>query len=168
MSAGAIAFASLDDADGALPRLAGVVGLVGLVVLAAVLVTGWRGGLGAALALLGAGYLAHVMAGGRVVPEVLASVSVLLLLAGELGQWSLDRRLRGSYELRLEVSRGAGIAWLAVLGAGVAVLGLVVTGIPVPGGVAAQAAAITAAVVLLALVASVARAQAGADGSRRD
>lgn len=134
--------------------------------LAAVLVIGWRGGLGAALALLGAGYLAHLMAGGRVIPEVLASVSVLLLLAGELGQWSLDRRLRGSYELGLEVSRGAGIAWLVVLGVGIVVLGLVVTGIPVPGGMAAQAAAIAAAVVLLALVASVARGKAGAEGSR--
>lgn len=158
---------SLDAGDGMLPLLAGSVGLLGVAALGLTLVTGWRGGIGLSVGLLALGYLARVVVVGSAAPEILASVSVALVLVGELGQWSLDRRLRGTYERPLLMGRAVGLAWLVALGAGAAVLGLAVTGIPVPGGIATQAAAIAASVALLALVASVARGKGGGDDRLR-
>jgi hypothetical protein len=161
--AGGIATVSLQAASGTLPLLAGSVGLLGVGVLGVVLVTTWPGGIGAAVALLGTGYLGHTIVAADAAPLVLVSVSVSLLLVGELTQWSLDRRLRGSYEVGLEASRAAATGLLVVVGAGAAALGLAVTGIAIPGGMAAQAAAVAASVALLALVASVARRKRGGD-----
>jgi hypothetical protein len=160
---GAIATVSLGAGSATSALLAGTVGTLGVGILAVALVAGWPGGIGAAIVLLGLGYLGHVLLGSDVSPALLVSVSVALLLVGELGQWSLDRRVRGTYERGLAVSRGAGIGLLVVLGTGMALLGLVVTGIPVPGGLPAQAAAVAAAVALLTLVASVARRKGGGD-----
>jgi hypothetical protein len=156
VAAGIVA-ASLDGASGGLAALAGTLGVVGLVVLAIALVIGWPGGLGVAVALLAAGYLGHVLVAGETDVVILAVISVALLLVGELGQWSLDRRLWGRHDRSLVISRAVGIGVLCALGGGVSFLAILATGVPMPGGIGLQAAAIVAAIVLLALVASVAR-----------
>lgn len=141
--------------------VSGAFGLVVLLLLGATLVAGrpgWIGGVLALLALLNFGRLAVA---GEPSLDGLGVVSVLLLLTGELSQWSMDSRFADRYEAGLHRSRTAGIAVLGLLGLGIALLGQLATGLPIPGGIATLAVATAAAVALLGLISVVALQRAG-------
>jgi hypothetical protein len=79
-------------------------------------------GLGAALFLAGATYVAAVAAAGAGPDASAPLVAVLLLLCGELTAWSLDERLEMQAEPALARRRGAALATLGLSGLAVAVL----------------------------------------------
>lgn len=79
-------------------------------------------GLGAALFLAGATYLAAVVAAAQGVDGTAPLVAVLLLLCGELTAWSLDERFGIQAEPVLARRRGAAVATLGLAGLVVATL----------------------------------------------
>lgn len=79
-------------------------------------------GLGAALFVAGATYVAAVAAAGRSVDGTAPLVAVLLLLCGELAAWSLDERLGIEADPALARRRGAAVATLGAAGLVVATL----------------------------------------------
>jgi hypothetical protein len=94
--------------------------LGGLLLVVALL---WSGrGLGAALFLAGATYVAAVAAAGQSVDGGAPLVAVLLLLCGELSAWSLDERLGIEAEPTLVRRRGTAVAALGLAGLAVATL----------------------------------------------
>ena len=104
------------------PVVAFVPGLaLGALLLVVALVFDGRG-LGAALFLAGATYVAAVAAAGAGTDASAPLVAVLLLLCGELTAWSLDERLEIQAEPALARRRGAAIATLGLSGLAVAVL----------------------------------------------
>ena len=104
------------------PVAAFVPGLaVGALLLVVALVFDGRG-LGAALFLAGATYVAGVAAAGAGADASAPLVAVLLLLCGELTAWSLDERLEIQAEPALARRRAAAIATLGLSGLAVAAL----------------------------------------------
>jgi hypothetical protein len=104
------------------PAVAFVPGLaVGALLLVVALVFDGRG-LGAALFLAGATYVAGVAAAGAGADASAPLVAVLLLLCGELTAWSLDERLEIQAEPALARRRAAAIATLGLSGLAVAAL----------------------------------------------
>ena len=104
------------------PVVAFVPGLaLGALLLVVALVFGGRG-LGAALFLAGATYVAAVAAAGGGADASAPLVAVLLLLCGELTAWSLDERLEIKAEPVLARRRAAAITTLGLSGLGVAAL----------------------------------------------
>ena len=104
------------------PVVAFVPGLaLGALLLLVALVFGGRG-LGAALFLAGATYVAAVAAAGGGADASAPLVAVLLLLCGELTAWSLDERLEIKAEPVLARRRAAAITTLGLSGLGVAAL----------------------------------------------
>jgi hypothetical protein len=158
---------SLDLRSPSLLVVSGGPGVALLLLFAAALVLARPGWIGAVLGFLALLFFAHLLVAGAFSPEGAAIVGVALLLAGELGQWSLDGRLAGRYEARLQVSRVIGIAWLGLLGVGVELLCLVAVGLPVASGIETAAIAMAAAVALLGLFSGVA-ARASIGSGRRD
>ncbi len=104
------------------PVTAFVPGLVlgGLLFLVAIVFDGR--GLGAALFLAGATYVAAVVAAGSATDASAPLVAVLLLLCGELAAWSLDARLEIQAAPALALLRGAAVATLGLSGLAVAAL----------------------------------------------
>ena len=94
---------------------------LGALLLVAALVLDGRG-LGAALFLAGATYVATVAAAGHSTDASAPLVAVLLLLCAELSAWSLDERLGIRAEPALVWRRGAAIATLGFAGLAVATL----------------------------------------------
>ena len=94
---------------------------LGAVLLVAALLWGGRG-LGAALFLAGASYVAAAAAAGSATDARAPLVAVLLLLCGELSAWSVDERLGIRPTPDLAWRRGVGIAVLALAGLAVATL----------------------------------------------
>jgi len=88
--------------------------LGGLLLLGALVFSGV--GLGAALFLAGATYLAAVAAAGQSVDGSAPLVAVLLLLCGELSAWSLDARFGIQAAPVLARRRGAAVATLGLAG----------------------------------------------------
>jgi hypothetical protein len=121
---------------------------LGTLLLAVALV--WGRGLGAALLLGGATYVAFVVSEEhhRVDPTA-PLVAVLLLLCGELAAWSFDERWRIESDASLPWRRGAAAAALALAGLTVATLVVALSAVPssrelsltVAGAAAAVAAA---------------------------
>ena len=146
--------------------VSGGMGLIFVVLLGAALVVARPGWIGVVLGFLALVFFAHVLVAGESSPEGAAIVGVLLLLAGELGQWSLDGRHAGRYETGVHLARVAAIAWLGLLGLGVVVLSLLAAGLPISGGVETVAVAMTASVGVLALVSYVAGRAAIPSGHR--
>jgi hypothetical protein len=104
------------------PVVAFVPGLaLGALLLVVALVFDGRG-LGAALFLAGATYVAAVATAGAGTDASAPLVAVLLLLCGELTAWSLDEQLGIQAEPALARRRGAAIATLGLSGLAVAVL----------------------------------------------
>ena len=104
------------------PVVAFVPGLaIGALLLVVALVFDGRG-LGAALFLAGATYIAAVGTAGAGTDASAPLVAVLLLLCGELTAWSLDERLEIQAEPALARRRGAAIATLGLSGLAVAAL----------------------------------------------
>jgi hypothetical protein len=104
------------------PVVAFVPGLVlgGLLLLVALVFDGR--GLGAALFLAGATYVAAVAAAGAATDASAPLVAVLLLLCGELTAWSLDARLKIQAAPALALRRAAAVATLGLSGLAVAAL----------------------------------------------
>jgi len=104
------------------PVVAFVPGLgVGAALLVVALLWGGRG-LGAALFLAGASYVAATAAAGATTDATAPLVAALLLLCGELAAWSLDERFEIRPERVLTLRRGAAVAVLAFAGLAVAAL----------------------------------------------
>jgi hypothetical protein len=104
------------------PVVAFVPGAVlGAVLLLVALLFGGRG-LGGALFLAGATYVAAVASAGGRTDATAPLVAVLLLLCGELTAWSVDERLSIRAEPQLAWRRGAAVATLALAGLAVATL----------------------------------------------
>jgi hypothetical protein len=106
-------------------------------------------GLGGALFLAGATYVAAVAAAGDRVDGSAPLVAVLLLLCGELAAWSLDERWGIRAEQQASWRRGAAIVGLSLGGLAVATLVVALSAVPpnhglgwtVVGGAAAIGAA---------------------------
>lgn len=95
--------------------------VLGAVLLVVALVFGGRG-LGAALFLGGATYVAAVASAGAGTDASAPLVAVLLLLSGELAAWSLDERWGIRAERAVTWRRGGAISALALAGLAVATL----------------------------------------------
>jgi hypothetical protein len=104
------------------PVLAFVPGAVlgGLLLVVALVFGG--SGLGFALFVAGATYVAAVAAAGQSTDGTAPLVAVLLLLCGELAAWSLDERFGIEAEPLLARRRGAAVATLGLGGLVVATL----------------------------------------------
>jgi hypothetical protein len=103
--------------------------VLGALVLVVALAFGGRG-LGGALFLGGATYVAAVAAAGDRVDASAPLVAVLLLLCGELTAWSVDERLEIRPEPDPVWRRGAAIAALALAGLAVATLLVALSAVP--------------------------------------
>ena len=107
--------------------------VVGAVLLVAALL--FRGhGLGAALFLGGATYVAAVAAAGEQIDATAPLVAVLLVLSGELAAWALDERRGIRPEAGLAWRRGGAVAMLAFAGLAVAALVVALSAVPANHG----------------------------------
>jgi hypothetical protein len=147
---------SLDTRSAGLGFVTGGFGLVALLFLGATLAAARPGWIAGVLALLALLYFGRLSVAGEPSLEGLGIVSVLLLLTGELSQWSMDSRHAGSYETGVHLWRAAGIVVLGLLGLGTVLLSQVATGVPIAGGIGTVAVAMVAAVALLGLISAVA------------
>ena len=147
---------SLDTRSAGLAFVTGGFGMVVLLLLGATLVAARPGWIAGLLGLLGLLYFGRLSVAGEPSLEGLGIVSVLLLLTGELSQWSMDSRLAGRYETGVHLRRAAGIVVLGLLGLGTVLLSQLATGVPIAGGIGTVAIAMAAAVALLGLVSVVA------------
>jgi hypothetical protein len=95
-------------------------GLGAVLLVAALVFRGW--GLGAALFLAGATYVAAVAAAGGAVDGSAPLVAVLLLLCGELAAWSVDARAEIRADEPLAWRRGLGLGALTLAGLALAAL----------------------------------------------
>ncbi|HYK96299.1 MAG TPA: hypothetical protein VE011_10600 [Candidatus Dormibacteraeota bacterium] len=158
---------SLDLRSPSLAVVSGGPGVVLELMLGAALVLARPGWIGTILAFLALLFLGHLAVAGASDPATAAVVGAALLLIGELSQWSMDGRLVGSYDARLQVSRCIGVAWLTLLAIGALVLSLVAAGLPIAGGIVTVVVGMGAAVALLGLFSAVA-ARAPIGTGRRD
>jgi hypothetical protein len=118
---------------------------VGVLLLVVALVYGgW--GLGAALWLGGATYVAFDVHVEHRVDATAPLVAVLLLLCGELTAWSLDERWRMRTDPALAWRRGAAVAALGFVGLVVSGLVLALSAVPASHGLAWTVAGAAAAV----------------------
>ena len=118
---------------------------LGAVLLVASLVFRGRG-LGAALFVGGATYVAAVATAGDHTDASAPLVAVLLLLCGELAAWSVDERLEIRLESQLVWRRSAAIAVLALAGLAVATLVVALSAVPPSHGFALTVLGAAAAV----------------------
>ena len=152
---------SLDTRSAGLGFVTGGFGLVALLLLGATLAAARPGWIAGVLGLLALLYFGRIAVAGEQRLEGLGVVAVLLLLTGELAQWSMDSRLAGRYETAVHLRRAAGIVLLGLLGLGTVLLSQLATGVPIAGGIGTVAVAMVAAVALLGLVSVVALRRAG-------
>jgi len=115
-----------------------------LLLVAALSRGGW--GLGAALWLGGATYVAFVVAVENRIDAAAPLVAVLLLLCGELTAWSLDERWRIRADPSLSWRRGAAVASLAFAGLALAALVVALDAAPASHGLIWTVAGAVAAV----------------------
>ena len=108
--------------------------LGGLLLLAALVFRGR--GLGAALFLGGATYVAAIAAAGDRVDASAPLVAVLLLLCGELSAWSVDERLEIRTEAEPAWRRSGAVTTLALAGLAVATLVVAMSAVPSNHGLA--------------------------------
>jgi hypothetical protein len=106
---------------------------LGAVLLVAALVFGGRG-LGFALFLGGATYVAAVAAAGSRVDASAPLVAVLLLLCGELTAWSVDERLEIPAEPAPVWRRAGGITALGLAGLAASTLVVALSAVPATHG----------------------------------
>jgi len=88
------------------------------------------GGLGAALFLAGATYVAAVAAAEGGADASAPLVAVLLLLCGELAAWSIDERFEIRAEPEVAWRRGITVTALALAGLAVATLVVALSAVP--------------------------------------
>jgi hypothetical protein len=119
--------------------------VLGALLLVAALVFEGRG-LGAALFVAGATYVAAVDAAGHRVDAGAPVVAVLLLLSGELAAWSLDERWSIRAEEPLAWRRAAAVGTLGLAGLAAATLVVALSAVPPSHGLAWTVAGAAAAV----------------------
>ncbi|HET7026676.1 MAG TPA: hypothetical protein VFI28_03180, partial [Candidatus Limnocylindrales bacterium] len=108
--------------------------------------------LGPAVLALELAYLQHVLLAGPPTVVEVAVVSLAALLAGELGQWSLDNRLARMDVPEMQAGRLRAILGLLAVGAvAIAAVSLAAVG-PVVPGTAATIIAVAAAVATIAVM----------------
>lgn len=129
---------------------------LGTLLLAVALV--WGRGLGVALLVGGATYVAFVVSEEhhRVDPTA-PLAAVLLLLCGELAAWSRDEKWRIEADATLPWRRGAAVTALALAGLTVSALVVALSAVPSSRGLALTVAGATAAVAAAAIGVAVAR-----------
>jgi hypothetical protein len=120
--------------------------VLGTVLLVVALLFGGHG-LGGALFVAGATYVAAVAAAGGRIDASAPLVAVLLLVCGELSAWSLDERwaIRPEYP-SLAWRRGAAVGILALAGLAVAALVVALSAVPPNHGLAWTVAGAAAAI----------------------
>jgi len=104
------------------------------------------GGLGGALFLAGATYVAAVAAAGGGADGSAPLVAVLLLLCGELAAWSVDERFEIRPEPEVTLRRGMAVTALALAGLAVATLVVALSAVPPSHGLGWTVLGATAAV----------------------
>jgi hypothetical protein len=142
--------ASAASADGR--RGTVVFGIAGLLFLIAGLVVG-SGAYPAGLVALGVSF-AFSLAGHDVRSADVIAAAALLLLVDQLAAWAFDAAAGAIERGRAIGARCARIVSVVAIGAGVAVVVLWAGDLPVPGGLAAEAIGIAAALGVLGLAAS--------------
>ena len=152
MAAGVVAYAVV--ASDRLAEVVGIVGVAGGALMAFALCTRWRSVFPWGIALVGASYGVFLGIHNGPVDQWAPAVAAALLVAAELGFWSLERspsRSEGAVLLR----RVGGLAGAAVVTALIGSLVLVAaTG--ASGGVPLEAAGVGAAVLAVAAIARLA------------
>jgi hypothetical protein len=130
--------------------------VLGTLLLAVALV--WGRGLGGALLVGGATYVAFVVSEEHHRVDATAPlVAVLLLLCGELAAWSFDERWRIDADAALPWRRGVATAALAFAGLTVATLVVALSAVPSSRGLALTVAGAAAAVAAAGIGVLVAR-----------
>ncbi|HET7182279.1 MAG TPA: hypothetical protein VFI15_08630 [Candidatus Limnocylindrales bacterium] len=148
----AIAGLSLDVRSGGLLVISGSFGVIALGVLAAAFVLARASFLGPAVLVLELAYLQHVLLAGPPTVVEVAVVSLAALLAGELGQWSIDNRTVRIEAGQLQSGRLRAILGLLVV-SGLAVAAVAFGAVaPVVAGPAVAIVAVPAAVAAVAIV----------------
>jgi hypothetical protein len=149
--------AYIDAGGGRLATLGAVVGALGLGLLVVGLVLRWPTTIPWAVLLVGGGYVLS-RAGNSVVDGWAAAIGVLLLLAAELANWSIDHDARIAAERSLVIGR---IATLSALVAGALLVNfllLATAGISASSGVLLAAVGVAAAVAAVTVVLRLLRA----------
>jgi hypothetical protein len=150
-----IAIASAAGGRQVTPWLAAA-GIVAVATLVRSLQAGRPASLGPVVGALGVLYVAHVLLIGSSNALEVSLAGVGLLLVGELGQWSIDGRERGTADRSSHASRAIGIVILVILGLAVAFAVGAALRVPLDGGPGLSAVGVLAAVGLLAVVSVVA------------
>jgi hypothetical protein len=119
--------------------------VLGTVLLLVALLFGGHG-LGAALFVAGATYVAAVAAAGGRIDASAPLVAVLLLVCGELSAWSLDERWAIRFDGAVTLRRGVAVGILAIAGLAVAALVVALSAVPPSHGLAWTVAGAAAAV----------------------
>jgi hypothetical protein len=137
-----------------LPEVAGGVGVVGCALMAFALATRWRTVFPFGIALAGASYGVFLAVRNGAVDSRAPAVAAALVVAAELGYWSLERTPSRS-ERAVLLRRVAGVAGAAaVTGLLGSLVLLLATG--ASGGVGLEAAGVAAAVLAVAAIARLA------------
>jgi hypothetical protein len=152
VAAGVVAYAVV--ASDRLAEVVGIVGVAGGALMAFALCTRWRSVFPLGIALVGASYGVFLGIHNGPVDQWAPAVAAALLVAAELGFWSLERSPSRS-ERAVLLRRVGGLAGAAVVTALIGSLVLVVaTG--ASGGVPLEAAGVGAAVLAVAAIARLA------------
>jgi len=146
---------SLSRSAGGSPGILVSLGLMALALLVVSLVTGWAGGIGWSLGLLGSEYLLPIVVRGGSLDVWVPMVAAGLLLIAELGWWSWELGLPSVDEPTIYLRRAVltlGVGFISVvLGAAVLAAASLVTvaGLPMRAvGTAAMVALLTLVAVL--------------------
>lgn len=138
---------------------AGVLAAIGLILLGGSLLLRRAAFVGPALAFTGAAY-AVAVAGHGSVDALAVLFAPALLLAGELGYWSLETATVAREDAAVTLRRASTVAAVALLASAVAAFLVASSNLEVGGGIALVAAGVAAATGVLALVARLARRSA--------
>ena len=125
----------------------------------------WAAGPAFGVTILAAGYVAGLYAGGRSLDVAAAPFGACLLMAAELAQFSLELGAAGSVEGALTAARLTLLGAVCVGSAAAGLVFILPAAEPLPGGLAATAAGLLAAVAAVALLAWLARRPTGQDPS---
>ena len=126
-------------------------------VLAASLVLANAGLVGPAVGAMELVYLVHVLLAGQPTLLAVGFVALAGLLAGELGQWSIDSRFGGEVETAVHVARLRAIAGLVALSAAVVAIVSLAAIAPIVQGTWTIVLAVAASIAVVALVSRAAR-----------
>ena len=134
-----------------------VIGLVAVAFLAAGLVVRWSGALAVGVALLGAQQATRLALGPDALDEATPLIAGALLLAAELGWWSIEPRVPAWAQPGVAVRRVLTLFCTCVSGIVVSAVVVVAAGAGVGGGTLLLLTGVVAATAALGVLALVAR-----------